>query len=247
MSRPDHNEGGSGRPGFSAGVVPCVSTELEPTSGPLNDLCVECVGAVEPERRLVVDGEAARDGERSDRIEDESEEVVEGEGDGAAVRDSWGTDLGVGESVDRLDTRGGPHHAQPETGRVVWPTPSALRGVRWQPLAELHRVLTGQVRRPPGDHFPIVLGVPFTGALVCAMVAGVVNSRHAYHFSAPSYPGLRLERDFLDFDHGQVAVGVHGAQALPAELAEVFGTSEMKHQRSGSHHVATSPLRKLRN
>ena len=84
--------------------------EQEPTSFAFGDVGVECVGMVQPERRLVVDSEASCDGERSDRVEGESEKVVEGEGDGAPVRHSWGTDLDVGEAVDRLDARLGAHH-----------------------------------------------------------------------------------------------------------------------------------------
>lgn len=186
MSRPDHDERSIGRSRYSVGDVPRVSVEQEPTSFTLEDLCVKSVGMVEPERRLIIDGEAPCDGERPDRVQGEPEEVVESEGHSAPVCYPWSTDLGVGEDVDRLDARSGAHHMQPQTGGVVWPTSGALRGVWWQLLAEPHRVLTGEVCGPPGNHFPIVSGIPFTDVLLCAMIARVVHSGHTCHVSSLS-------------------------------------------------------------
>ena len=56
---------------------------------------------VQSKWRLILDGEVARDGERSHRVKRKPYEVVEGEGEGegATVGDARGAHLGVGEAV----------------------------------------------------------------------------------------------------------------------------------------------------
>src|SRR5687768_2735329 len=104
---------------------------------------------MQPERGSVIDGEAACDGERPNGVEGEPEEVVESESDRSSVCDTRGAYLALGETMHSFDARRRADRVQMQAGGVIWPAPGAVGRVRGQCLANLHRSLAGEVRRPP--------------------------------------------------------------------------------------------------
>jgi hypothetical protein len=168
----------------------------------------ERVRSVQPERGSVLDGEAARDRQRSHRVKHEPEQVVERESDCSSVRDTRGADLSVAEAVDRFDTLHGADRTQMQTRGIGRPTSGAVWKVWGQHLADLHRVLSSEMRRPLGDRIPLPGHIPIATARR-PLLAVLPHHRHSTHSPTPDLsPARRIEQAISTFNHGQLTVDV---------------------------------------